>query len=331
MRLRSRGAVSRPVRSPARRSKRVLWGLPLLLATALGVTPGRAHAFAFDAQGSTGVLQHQTTGRPVTWASPSIPLRLNVSRPGVPLAQVPATWDTSATAALALWNTVVPALFTVDTTTQSPCDARDAINTIGFAPDHCGEGFGDVIAFTRKTYEARAGGFVVTHADVVLHAQRCWDAYSGPLRLTFCGGTLSPVIDLQRVLLHELGHVLGLEHPDEAGQTVPALMNRSLSDLDTLTLDDRLGAAFLYPQPRPTAAPAPASAPRGEGGSGGGGGCTLGVGQGIDPTLSALLLGLGVLLGWRRTPPRDARPAGDSSTPPQAAVCKERRKGPVQP
>ena len=331
MRLRSRGAVGRPVRSPARRSRRVLWGLPLLLATALGGTPGRAQAFAFDAQGSTGVLQHQTTGRPVTWAAPSIPFSLNVRRPDVPLAQVPPSWDTPVAAALALWNTVVPALFTVDITAQSPCDTGDAVNTIGFAPDHCGEGFGDVIAFTRKTYEARAGGWVVTRADVVLNAQHCWDAYPGPLRPTLCAGTLSYVIDLQRVVLHELGHVLGLEHPDEAGQTVPALMNRSLSDLDTLTLDDRLGAAFLYPQPLTTPTAAPASAPDPRAGGGGGGGCTLGPGQGIDPTLSAVLLGLVVVVRWRRPRWRGARPVGHASMPPQAADGPQRWRRPSRP
>jgi hypothetical protein len=212
---------------------------------------------------------------------------------------VTTSWDAQAAAALALWNTVVPALVTVDTTTQDPCDAGDAVNTIGFAPDHCGEGFGDVVAFTRKTYEMRAGHFVITRADVVLNAQLCWDAYPGPLRLTLCAGTLSTLIDLQRVLLHEVGHVLGLEHPDEAGQSVPALMNRSISDLDTLTLDDRLGAAFLYPQPLRAAAAPPESPPH-AGAGGGGGGCTLGTGPDVDPLLSVLLLVLVGLLAWQR-------------------------------
>ena len=134
----------------------------------------------------------------------------------------------------------------------------------------------------------------MTHADVVLNAQLCWDAYAGPLHL--CQGTLGYAIDVHRVVLHELGHVLGLEHPDEAGQTVPALMNRYLSDLDTLTLDDRLGAAFLYPQPSIAAAAVPDNR-----GGGGGGGCTLRPGSGVDPALGAVLLGWGLLVIWKRT------------------------------
>ena len=99
--------------------------------------------------------------------------------------------------ALAIWNTVVPNFFTFDITAHNPCDPGDAFNAVGFAPDHCGDGFGDVIAFTRKTYVQRAERFVITQADVVLNAQLCWDAYAGPLQL--CKGTLGYAIyDINR-------------------------------------------------------------------------------------------------------------------------------------
>jgi len=222
-------------------------------------------------------------------------MSLNLGTPpnGRPLSNGTTSWDANAVEALALWNTVVPHFFTFDTTAHDPCEASDAFNTVGFAPDHCGEGFGDVIAFTRKTYGQRAGRFVMTHADVVLNAQLCWDAYAGPLHL--CQGTLGYAIDVHRVVLHELGHVLGLEHPDEAGQTVSALMNRSLSDLDTLALDDRLGAAFLYPQPSPAVSAVPDHR-----GGGGGGGCTLSPGSDVDPILGGVLLVLVGILVWKR-------------------------------
>jgi hypothetical protein len=277
-------------------SWRNAWVLPIFLAAVLGLTPRIAQGFAFDTAVGPIVLQHQTAGSPVIWDPPRVTMSLNLGSlpPGVVLTNGTTSWDTNAADALAIWNTVVPNFFTFDITAHNPCDPGDAFNTVGFAPDHCGDGFGDVIAFTRKTYVQRAERFVVTQADVVLNAQLCWDAYAGPLQL--CRGTLGYAIDLHRVVLHELGHVLGLEHPDEAGQTVAALMNRYISDLDTLTPDDHTGAAYLYPQPSIAAS----AVPDNRGGEGGGG-CTLRPGSGVDPTLGAVLLGLVLLLIWKRT------------------------------
>jgi hypothetical protein len=48
------------------------------------------------------------------------------------------------------------------------------------------------------------------------------------------------------VALHEFGHVLGLDHPDEFGQSVDAIMNSTVGDLDKLLFDDILGAYSLY-------------------------------------------------------------------------------------
>ena len=46
--------------------------------------------------------------------------------------------------------------------------------------------------------------------------------------------------------LHEFGHVLGLTHPDEAGQSVTALMNSMVSNLDALAADDINGIRSIY-------------------------------------------------------------------------------------
>jgi matrixin len=283
-------------------SERYTWMLPLLLAAALSLMPQLAQAFAFN----TGiepffVVPNQTTGSPVVWALPQVTMSVHLGSvpPGTPLADGTASWGTNAEEALALWNTVVPNFFTMDTSETNACDRQSGANTVMFAYDYCGDSFGDAAAITRKSYIQQSGHFFLAQADVVLNANLCWDAYDGPLRP--CAAPLSAflAIDIQRVMLHEFGHVLGLEHPDEAGQTVVAIMNSHLSDVDTLTQDDRDGAAFLYLQPSPTE-PTHAASLRGSGEGGGGGGCTLHPGMGVDPTLGAVLLLLVVCRTWTR-------------------------------
>ena len=61
--------------------------------------------------------------------------------------------------------------------------------------------------------------------------------------------------DITPLLIHELGHALGLGHPDDAGQDVSAIMNSDLSfenrSLDTVQPDDIAGARTLYGGPGP--------------------------------------------------------------------------------
>jgi hypothetical protein len=269
----------------------------------LGLTPQLAQAFAFN----TGiepffVVPNQTTGNPIVWALPQVTMSVHLgSVPlGTTLANGTTSWDTNAAEVLALWNTVVPNFFTMDTTETDACDRHIGVNTVMFAYDHCGDIFGDAAAITRKSYIQQSGRFFLAQADVVLNANLCWDAYAGSLRP--CAATPSPflAIDIRRVMLHELGHVLGLEHPDEAGQTVVAIMNSHISDIDTLTQDDRDGAMFLYLQPSLTE-PTHTASLRGSGEGGGGGGCTLRPGMGVDPTLGAVLLLLVVYRTWTHT------------------------------
>jgi hypothetical protein len=46
--------------------------------------------------------------------------------------------------------------------------------------------------------------------------------------------------------MHEFGHTLGLDHPDEDNQQVVSLMNSGVSDIDTVQPDDIAGVESLY-------------------------------------------------------------------------------------
>src|SRR5262249_4756301 len=138
--------------SPMSASYRVL---PLLLTAALGLTPQFAQAFAFDtAIEPFSVVPNQTTGSPVVWAFPQVTMSVQLGSvpPGTMLANGTTRWDTNVAEALALWNTVVPNFFTMDTMEADPCDRHNGVNTITFVHDHCGDNFGDVVALTRKSY-----------------------------------------------------------------------------------------------------------------------------------------------------------------------------------
>lgn len=108
-------------------------------------------------------------------------------------------------------------------------------NNVFFNDKVFGSDFGDgVLAVT--TGRANSSGPI--EMDVVVNTAHSWDSYRGWLQY--------PRYDLRRVLAHEFGHVLGLDHPDEAGQWVSALMNSHVSEIETTVEDDQDGIAARY-------------------------------------------------------------------------------------
>ena len=127
----------------------------------------------------------------------------------------------------------------------------NGVNNVFFSSTIFGEDFGDAVAVTTE-WDAPGSAQVRREADVILNAGLSWNSYRGSLRRS---GS-STVYDVRRVLLHEFGHVLGLDHPDEAGQSVNAIMNSRVSNVDGLLSDDIRGGQSLY-----GAAPGPSVGP----------------------------------------------------------------------
>ena len=97
-----------------------------------------------------------------------------------------------------------------------------------------------------------SSGDGVIEADVLFNRNQSFDSYRGPLRF---GSNRLAIGDIRRVLIHELGHALGLDHPDDHGQHVDAIMNSMTSNRETLSSDDVAGAQALYGAPTPLAVP----------------------------------------------------------------------------
>jgi YVTN family beta-propeller protein len=150
------------------------------------------------------------------------------------------TFNASAADALALWNQQIDLAKFSWTTSSFGGGKGDGQNTAFFSSSVYGQTYGSAIAVTVYFYN----GSTMHEADNLFNSALLWDSYRGPLQ--YNSKKQKYIYDFHRVALHEFGHSLGLAHPDDAGQTVTAIMNRHISDLDRLVEDDLTGIHFLY-------------------------------------------------------------------------------------
>jgi hypothetical protein len=146
------------------------------------------------------------------------------------------SFNQSAQDALNVWNTYLAHMqfSAVLNSPVTPSNSDDEMSVL-FSSTVFGQTFGsNTIAITILN----SRGTVLEEADTLFNNAYTWDSYRGALR--------PGVIDFHRVAIHEFGHTLGLDHPDQHGQTVTAIMNADVSDIDTVQPDDIAGVQSIY-------------------------------------------------------------------------------------
>jgi uncharacterized protein YbdZ (MbtH family) len=172
-----------------------------------------------------------------------IPFQLALGSAERTLVDGNTSWDTAAAPAPFAWDAVMGNLVLQTTTVSATAMSGDGQNTIVFANTAFGDSFGSrTLAETIYSFS----GSTMQEADILFNNHQTWNSYRGALRYDGSGNAIA---EIRRVLIHEMGHAIGLDHPDDHGQHVDAIMNSLISNRETLSADDIAGAQFLYGQP----------------------------------------------------------------------------------
>jgi Matrixin len=175
------------------------------------------------------------------WANGSITMNLALGPGSGTMPDGATSYNQAFANAMNIWNGHIDlAKFAAVADSTRPNGDGDLINHVFFDDDYYGEQFGaSTLAITTRWTLSDTQR---VEADVVFNNRIQWSSYRGNLR----SANGREQWDIQRVALHELGHALGLDHPDERGQSVTALMNSILGNMDALQADDIAGARSLY-------------------------------------------------------------------------------------
>jgi hypothetical protein len=211
---------------------------------------------SFAATARAYVLEGQS------WPSGAVVIiQLNLGNAGRTLQDGNTSWDDAVAPVATMWNDKLLRVQVANTPGVGlPASSGDHVNSVVFSSTVFGQAFGS--STLAVTYYRSVGSSMI-ESDTLFNTAAKFDSYRGPLQFIAHGPAIA---DIRRVFLHELGHGLGLGHPDTAGQRVTAVMNSIVSDQEVLASDDIAGGQYLYgvpalPTPTPTPNPTPTPTP----------------------------------------------------------------------
>jgi hypothetical protein len=192
-----------------------------------------------------------------SWPNGSVlVLQLGLGLAGRTLQDGNVSWDTAVLPVAGMWNERIQRVLVTNVVNPlAPASPSDHLNSVVFANSVFGQSFGsNTLAVTYYS----SSGSTMLESDTLFNRAITFDSYRGPLQFIPHGLAIP---DVRRVFLHELGHTLGLGHPDTGGQQVVAVMNSVVSNQEILSTDDIAGGQHLYgaavPTPTPTATATP--------------------------------------------------------------------------
>jgi hypothetical protein len=216
-----------------------LLALALLPVAAGGAPTHPAGAYVLETVDVGGQRAHPR------WAAGSLPVSLVVN--GRSLELLPnlvanSTPLAAIEAAMRTWS-IPPVEMRLAGMSSSTELGRDGVSLITFADTPRNRAAVGNFWASTTFWSARQGGrLAITEADVIFNSQS-----------PFATGGASGARDIQDMLTHELGHVLGLEHSPIAAATMYPFGVAGQSSARTLETDDLAGLRALYGEPDPAA------------------------------------------------------------------------------
>jgi len=224
------------------------WGFLCFIILVMAVTK-HAWGFAFFVV-NDNALEISATGTPVIWEEKNVALGININRQ----ALKQQFFDEMLT-----WNNTGANITLIEgQRTGTACSLGDGLNNVGLSENICGREWGDTLGVTTLSSLTSGDVTYFTEADILFRSfesdpRSKWALKNDPLIAEnfycYVNSQQEETCDFARVALHELGHLLGLNHPDDIGQSVSAVMNSGNAGNQIarkLTADDLAGIRALY-------------------------------------------------------------------------------------